>query len=256
MARWQDALHTALGRHGLGHVEATLHYSSWALLGQCIRSSVTMAPDWRRYADDVLYKLRLKGLLGYDGGPMFHDDLQQLTVVNAVELFNRTVKAARELLLAIHAQSRFQQGMYEPLGGRSPRMVRDGTSSTLTESPSSFETSMLLSVYRKPSWQAGTGVYVGIWLTPGEGADPHLQAGAFQADHSGELVWSYASAEDADESRSKALAGVDRTLLRSVSVTKHTEWVYADRPWGPSRANEDVEWALDALEAGSKAWDA
>lgn len=114
-----------------------------------------------------------------------------------MELFNRTVKAARELLLAIHAQSRFQQGMYEPLGGRSPRMVRDGTSSTLTESPSSFETSMLLSVYRKPSWQAGTGV-----------------------------------------------------------VTKHTEWVYADRPWRPSRANEDVEWALDALEAGSKAWDA
>ncbi len=92
VARWQDALHTALGRHGLGHVEATLHYSSWALLGQCIRSSVTMAPDWRRYADDVPYKLRLKGLLGYDGGPMFHDDLQQLTVVNAVELFNRTVQ--------------------------------------------------------------------------------------------------------------------------------------------------------------------
>lgn len=69
-------------------------------------------------------------------------------------------------------------------------------------------------------------------------------------------MWSYASAEDADEPRSKALAGVDRTLLRSVSVTKHTEWVYADRPWRPSRANEDVEWALDALEAGSKAWDA
>lgn len=30
-------------------------------------------------------------------------------------------------------------------------------------------------------------------------------------------MWSYASAEDADEPRSKALAGVDRTLLRSSS---------------------------------------
>lgn len=147
---WQGELVTALRRHGHGHghVEAELRYSSWALLGQRLRSSAVEAPEWRRYADDVVHHLRLKGLLGYNGGPMF-DDLE---------------------------------------GG----------------------------------------------LT---------------------AVWSYASAEDADRPADDDLARVDRALLECVSVTDYTEWVYADQPWRGGRGEDDVEWALNALGAGSRAWD-
>lgn len=239
---WQGELVTALRRHGHGHVEAELRYSSWALLGQRLRSSAVEAPEWRRYSDDVVHHLRLKGLLGYNGGPMFDDLEGGLTVVNAVELFNRTVKVARELLLAVHAQSPFRAAGYEPFVGSSHRMVRDGTSGTLTQAPESFEASVLLSTYRKPPWPDGAGVYIGVWLTPGEGADAHLQAGAFRAAVQQDLVWSYASAEDADRPADDDLARVDRTLLECVSVTDYTEWVYADQPWRGGRGEDDVEW--------------
>lgn len=134
-------------------------------------------------------------------------------------------------------------------------MVRDGTSTALTQAARDFETSICLSTYRKSKWPDGAGVFIAIWLTPDEGDDPLLQAGAFRAAGSRELVWSYASAEDTDEVSSDALARTDKTRLDTVSVTEHTEWVYASRDWQPGHPEEDVTWILDALDAGSRAWD-
>src|SRR5262249_30566750 len=73
-------------------IEVEVHYSSFAALGQIATRCGLESPEWLSYAQDVNAQLARKGLLGYEGAPMF-DDLDGLTVSNAVELFNRAVLA-------------------------------------------------------------------------------------------------------------------------------------------------------------------
>jgi hypothetical protein len=250
---WQHRLGAELNHYDVRGIEAELRYSAWALLGRAIRRCGEKAEAWRSYADDAVAQLRFNGLLGYDGGPMF-DDLEGLTVVNAVEVFNRTVKSARQLLLTLHSQPRFQTAGYVPFG-RAFAMHRDGSSSVVTQEEWAFETSIILSLYRKPDWADGAGLYAAVWLMPPGDDDPELQVGAFFAADTRELVWSYANAGEADDTRSPQLAKRDKTVLANVCATDRTEWVYAGRPWRPEDSDADIIWALDALEAAARAWE-
>jgi hypothetical protein len=248
---WRNRLERVLADHGLAAVVAELHYSSWASLGRAIARCAELSPEWRRYAEDVIEQLRVQGLLGYDGAPVF-EDLENLTVVNAVEAFNRTIRAARQLLLTLHSRPAFHASGYLPFG-RTFALQRDGTSSALTQAEDFFTTSVALSVYRKASWPKGAGVYVAVDLASDE--EPHLQAGAFFAKVSDELVWSFAYADEKDSVSVRELGRTDKTRLPYVAAGRQTEWVYDTLPWRAGQPDDDIIWALEKLAAGSTAWD-
>lgn len=111
-AGWRHQLEEVLSAHGLT-TAGELHYSSFASVGRAIARCGQHSPEWRRYADVVVTQLRLQGLLGYDGAPVF-DDLEDLTVVNAVEAFNRTIRVARQLLLTLHSRPAFHAASPRP----------------------------------------------------------------------------------------------------------------------------------------------
>jgi hypothetical protein len=157
MPDWQAAVASTMSERGLADVQIEWHYSSWARLGRHIESCATADPAWSSYSDDVLTQLRLRGLLGYMGGPMF-DDLEGLTVVNAVHAFNRTVLAARQFFLALVGQPRFAGLGLAPVGGKSFTMLRDDGSRALTQDEDYFQITTLMMPARKPTWADGSGV--------------------------------------------------------------------------------------------------
>ena len=182
------------------------------------------------------------------------DDLEGLTIPNAIDVFNRVKKSARNLLLDLHAQQRFRDPDYLPFGGRH-RLTLDGTAWALTAQDWRIETSMILAPYRRSHWPDGAGVYVAISLTPDDGDVPELHAGAFHAPH-GELVWEYASrTQDEEDLRSDDLARTDKAVLSYLLASDRSEWVFTKRPWRPGDADADILWTLDALSAGALAWD-
>jgi hypothetical protein len=252
VAQWRTELRAALDRSGLDRVEAELRYSSWERVGAAVSRCGAELDEWRRYAEDVVTHLRLQGLLGYDGGPVF-DDLEDVTVVNAVEAFNRTIRAARQLLLTIVSRPRFHAAGYAPFGG-SFSLLRDGRSTALAQDEDFFTTTVALSPFTKPGWPRGAGVYVALDLASAD--EPYLQAGAFLAKRNAELIWDFAYAEENDELTSEALVRTDKAVLPWAAMGRQTEWVYAARPWRAGDGDADVRWALDMLEAGSRAWDA
>ena len=251
VSAWRSELATTLREHALDSAHVEMHYSSWRDVGHAIEACGREHAEWRAYAADVVAHLRFQGLLGYDGGPVF-DDLEELNVVNAVEAYNRTIRAARQLLLALHAQQRFQEASFLPFL-RTFALVRDGTSSAITQHEDFFTTTVALSPYRKAHWPAGAGVFVAFDLAADE--EPQLLAGAFHASSTDELVWSFATAEGADDIVNENLARTDKAMLPYVNVGRHTEWVAATRPWRAGDAAADVAWALEMLSAGARAWD-
>jgi hypothetical protein len=251
VAAWREQLNEVLAAHAMT-TEGELHYSSFASLGRTIERCGQESPEWHRYAQDVVAQLRVQGLLGYDGAPVF-DDLEELTVVNAVEVFNRAIRAARQLLLTLHSRPAFQAAGYVPFG-RNFALRRDGTSTALTESEDYFTTNIALSVYRKEPWPEGAGVYIAVDLSSDD--EPELQAGAFFAESSSDLVWSYAYSDEPDDGPSHPrLAATDKAVLPYAAVGARTEWVYDTRPWRPGDGDADVLWALEKLGVASAAWD-
>lgn len=82
-------------------------YSSFAKISRAIAACGSEVPQWKAYAEDVVAQLRRTGLLDYGGAPML-DDLEGLTIPNAVEGFNRAMRAARKFYLQLHGQSGFE----------------------------------------------------------------------------------------------------------------------------------------------------
>jgi hypothetical protein len=257
---WRDGLREARLTHGLADLGVELHCSSWARIGEAIVACGKQATEWSRYADDAVHQLRNRGLLGYDGGPMF-DDLDGLTVPNAVEVYNRTFKAAKNLLLTLESEQRFRDAVLVAFGGKS-RLTADGGvgQGGLHRPDWEFETSMILAAYTKRDWPADGGVYVAISLTPEDARDPELHAGAFHAPahEVTQLVWTYASAVAEPEDgkvRHPALERTDKTLLDNVWAGAKTEWVFARRDWVAGQGEDDLRWLLDRLDDAAGAWD-
>lgn len=260
IAAWRSAIRTDLAAHGLGGLHVELRYSSWAKLGDAILACGKRAPEWDRYAHDAAHQLRNKSLLGYDGGPVF-DDLDGLTIPNAVQVYNRTLTTAKNLLLTLESQERFRDSGLRPSGGTS-RLTADGGigQGGLQRPDGDFVTSMIMSAWAKRGWPNGAGVYVALWLTPEGSAHPELQAGAFHAPNHAvnELVWTYAGAVDEpddQQARNPNLSRTDKTLLDNVWEGGRTEWVFAARDWVAGQGDDDLRWLLDRLDDATVAWD-
>ena len=159
---WDTRLVQVLAERRLADIEAELHYSSWAALGRAIADSAAPTSDWSRYASDVLTHLRRKQLLSYEGAPVIDDLEGGLTLGNAVEVFNRCVRAAHLLLVEIRDNPRLR-GLADP-GGRGLQMGRDSYSTVLTQPVEGFTTTTLICAMRRRTWPDGAGVFVGFDL--------------------------------------------------------------------------------------------
>jgi hypothetical protein len=255
---WEDRLKAELVGAGLGHVQAKLRYCSWARLGRFIDACAMpqRAPDWRTYANDVLYQMRERGLLGYNGGPMT-SDLDELTAVNAVKVFNRIVTNALQLLRDLTGSPRFTEAGYTaPNGTQSFWMGRDAYSEALNAPIQNYITRMLFFAARKPHWPAGSGVFVAFDLAHPD--ELQLEVGAYHYAVTGAVTSADAYANShPNDPRRPALAGRDRAALPEASADgTGGEWVYAMRPWRESEDPDgDINWVLDRLDDAERVWD-
>lgn len=246
---WREAVEQRLQEAGLGHVEVELRYSSWARLARAIDEHAQRSGAWRTYANDVLTRLRAKGVLGYEGAPVI-DDLEGLTLPNAIEAFNRTIRAFRQLALTVHGQSAIGDLGLKPYHG-GHALLRDGRTTALPSYPEAFEMSVLLVAYEAADFPAGCGVFFSGWLGDPKGL--YLQVGAFHTTAGrGDLPWGMAGAELKDELQSAALTRTPTAVLDTAAASRHTEWVYSERAWTAEAADADLEWILAGLRAASE----
>jgi hypothetical protein len=251
---WELAIAKALVGEGLEGVDIMLRYSSWARLGHWIEACAAASPEWSTYAEDVVAQLYRHGQLGYKGAPVF-DDLDGLSVVNAVEAVNRTTKQARQFFLALTGHTRFGALGLKPLS-RSFEMLRDGGGTrSLNQEEDWFTTSTLLSPFRKPEWDPRAGVFAAFYLAADD--EPDLNAGLFWADPARDFQYGFAWSETVDESELESIAevGSGSPMLAEITASSNTEWRYATRSWRSGDPDGDVDWTLDVLEAASSAWD-
>lgn len=252
---WATHVGDELARHGLGHVACELRYASWASLGNAAARCAESAPDWRRYADDLVEQLRLNVLMGYDGAPVLDGLEGGLTLVNAVEAFNLTIGAARQFFLALHTASGFVATGLRPYGGYH-RMRRDGFSEAPTAAAEFFETTVMLCVYDKPSWATGQVVFVAFDLTSDD--DPELQAGAGLVSSKGEtMVYQWAHADEPDGTlKDGALRAASEAEFPLPAVYESdAEWVYDAQAWRSRQPDADIAWAVAKLGAACLIWD-
>ena len=253
---WETRLAQGLVERELADVEAELRYSSWAALGRTIADSAGATSGWSRYASDVLTHLRRKQLLSYEGAPVIDDLEGGLTLGNAVEVFNRCVRAAHLLLVEIRDNPRLN-GLADP-GGRGLQMGRDSYSTVLTQPVEGFTTTTLICAMRRQAWPNGAGVFVGFDLVHEDG--PQLVVGAYdyRKTVAADIAYGYANSEPGDP-RQPALAGADRSALAHGYVLGHAagEFLCAQRPWAPqdTHGGDDVSWVLDRLDDSAAVWD-
>jgi len=251
---WREEIAAALKKHDLGEVGIELVYSSWAALGRVIKGCAEAEPAWTAYVEDALAQLRLHGLLGYDGAPML-DDLEQMNVRNAVEAFNRTIRAARQFFLALHGQPRFKELGLMPYGKQTSfSMLRNGGSRSPTQAEEWFETTVVLCLYAKPGWDAGNGLFVGIDLLDGD-PEPEILAGAFRITGGADPLVAFADLDEG-EIQTEQLRALDKEPLPYPGTTDYSEWVYDVRPWVAGDPDPDVAWTVERLQAALPAWEA
>lgn len=251
LPEWEAHARDTLAACDMAEVDVEFRYSSWASLARVIDDAAVTDDTWRRYADDVLFKLRVKGVLDYDGAPMI-DDLQGLTLTHAVEVVHRIMRAFRLLALAVHSQSDLTELDLVPYGGHA--LLRDGRSTGLPGNPGSFETSVLLVPYSSALWPDGCGVFFSAFLVAEDG--PHLEVGAFQIDAGrGELPWQFAQADPVEQLESAGLESAHGKTLDQRAASKYAEWVYAERKWTPGAGDADIAWVIEGLRAATRACD-
>jgi hypothetical protein len=240
-ADWPAELaHAAASRRVAVEIETA--YSSFALIGETIAAAGQTDDAWKPYADDVVAQLKRKGLLGYGGAPML-DDLEVLTLRNAVEAFNRIIASARQFHLQLHADSRFHtSGLQPDLGApsyTSPRMLRDGRTDQIGQPEASFKTKVILSLYTHPDLNAQTRIFVAFDLIAHESSEIQLLAGRM----------TYTAGQPHDTRRLAAAlisprADPSTPDLPYIGETSSSTWRYDRRPWQPNRAADDITWAL------------
>src|SRR4051812_36289569 len=236
---WSTAIRDGLDAHGLEAVASEFAYSPWAWLGDAIESCAKAEPALARYADDVLFQMRLNYLLGYKGAPML-DDLDGLTLNNAVVAYNRAITAAHQFFVTLHGQPRFASAGLGPWGG-SFELRRDGTSRALAQSPDYFQISVMLSAYRQPGWPEDVGAFAAFYFG-GEDPDPLLQVGAFERAPGTDIVAGYAWSEDADDLTSETLLGIDKQHCPYAAASATLEATYDELPWVAGDEEADVAW--------------
>lgn len=246
MAAWEAHARDELAANGLGDVAVELRYSSWRDTARAVAHAAQADPAWAAYADDVLSRLRAKGVLDYQGAPVI-DDLEGLTLTNAVEVVHRIMRTFRLLALTVHGHPRVTEMGLKPFNG-GHALLRDGRSTGLPGQPEFFENNVLLVPYAPPDWPNGHGVFFAAWLTGEDG--PHLEVGAFFIDAGrGELPWQFAGAQPVDELQSGRLEDLHGSALPTLAKSRLAEFVYAERRWVPGDGDADVEWIIDGLGA-------
>lgn len=250
--KWNDAIRSGLDLHGLGEVESVLAYSPWAWLGNTIESCAKAEPALALYAEDVLFQMQLNNLLGYKGAPML-DDLEGLTLNNAVVAYNRAVVAARQFFITLHGQPAFASAGLVSWGGRSHEFRRDGISSkSLSESDDWFLTSTMMCLYRKPTWPEGIGTFVAFYFGD-EDPEPAMHAGALYTATGSDIVSEFAWAEPADSASNEVLQKIGTEHCPHFAAADTLECSYDRRPWRPGDEDADVAWAADKLTAVTNA---
>jgi hypothetical protein len=235
---WLDELIAAVEASVPSPVAVELRYSSFASIGRAIEGCGQTLLDWGRYAEDVVAQLRKKGLMGYEGAPML-DDLESLNTVNAVEGFNRTIRAARQFYLLLHTQSEFAALQFAPLEWNF-RMLRNGRSDVPTQLEAWFETTVILSQYRHSNLPDGWVLFVAFDLLGSGSGDADMIAGLGGTSKG---LYEFANAIQSSENLP------DEEPFRERANAEGCEWLYDRRPWRPGLPDEDVSWALARLAA-------
>lgn len=226
-------------------VEVEVGYSSFALIGETITAAGWADAAWKPYADDVIAQLKRKGLLGYEGAPML-DDLEGLTLLNAVETFNRIIASARHFYLQLHKDTGFlAKGLRHDTGGPSitaPRMLRDGGTDQITRPEATFKTKVILSLYTHSDLDTQSRIFVAFDLVPRESNEIQLLAGLMH----------YTAGNPLDLRRlPSALMSthVDASWpeLPYIGGTTSSFWRYDRRDWQPNRAADDITWTLTRI---------
>jgi hypothetical protein len=250
--RWQAAVDAALASYGPAGASATVHYSSWAQLGDRIEAAAAAVPALALYAEDVVAQMRFKGMLGYKGAPVYEDLEGELNVVNAFELVNRAAVAARQFFRFLHDTSTFRSLGLASYWNRY-EMRRNGTSSSLNQEEEWFEVTMFMSAYKNPSWPDGAGAFAAFYFDP-EGDEPLLQVGAFRTSWS-ELLVEYDHSEPVDafsDGQLAAYAGPDLTIK---TAAPNSEWLYDERVWQAGQQDAEIAWDSERLRAATSVFD-
>jgi hypothetical protein len=249
--QWQAAINAALAAHGPPGAAATVYYSSWARLGDRIEAAAEAVPALAVYADDVIAQMRFKGMLGYKGAPV-HEDLEDLTVLNAFELVNRSAIAARQFYRTLHTTTAFQATCLTSYWNKF-EMRRNGTSVSLNQDEEWFEVSMFMSTYKKPDWPEGAGAFA-VFYFAGDGDEPLLQVGAFTTSWH-ELLVEYDNSEAGEELKDPRLSTYPGPDLPIKATGDNSEWLYDERPWRHSEQDADIAWAIQRLRAAASVFD-
>lgn len=251
LVKWKGQIEESLRTHLSGReVGVELKYASFASLGRAIRDCGQQVPVLSRYADDVLAKLRRKGLLGYDGTPML-DDLDGLTIPNAVEAFNRSIRAAREFFLQLHSQPRFTALGLQPYWAEH-RMVRNGGSQVPTQPVEWFDTTVVIALYKTASWDPKRAVFICFDLLGDGREDADLCAGACAVTNPS-VSYAFAQGERGAVLANPVLQGAD--AMSETLAGPGSQWRFARRPWKPGHGEEDIRWTLARLSEAIRIWD-
>ena len=245
---WQRQVIDRVHTHGLA-VDVWIHPSPFSLIGEVIAAAGKQNPDWKPYADDVTAQLKRKGLLNYQGAPML-DDLETLTLGDAVEAFNRITAAVRQFYLQLHQHGAFVANRLQPDSGQgdssSPRMLRDGRTDKLHRPQNSFTSKVILSVYRHPDLQASSRLFVAFDLIARTRSEIDMLAGRwdYQSDNLNANATTFATAL----SRETALAAAHPQFPFQMWAGL-SRWTYDRRTWQPGSPDEDIDWAISHMAA-------
>lgn len=241
---WEQHIRAKLAESGLG-AKMRLAYSSWADLGAQIEACGQASSAWAAYAADVLQQLRNKALLGYRGVDVFQG-LSEINVATVIEAYNRLVLAARQFFLQLHGSPGFQALGLQPRGHKGFEMLRDDTSSVITQDPDWFTITTMISPYRHSGWPDGIGAFAGFFFDDDEAS---IVTGAFAGSGFDNFALSFGYSEDValDELKNELLQGAAQQL-DAASKGGAIEFRYGTRIWSDSHPGDDIQWTLTGLE--------
>ena len=181
------------------------------------------------------------------------DDLDGLTLRNAVEAFNRTIASARQFYLQLHQHPGFiASGIQPDLGdsaATSPRMLRDGRSDWIGQPEASFKTNVILATYTHPDLtDVRARLFVAFDLVAHHETALQLLAGR----------WDYANNRPTVDPRQLAAALTDARSLEGVqrnipcrAEKGSSRWTYNRRAWMAGQASEDLDWTTSRMIAAA-----
>ena len=174
------------------------------------------------------------------------DDLGEFSLPQAVEAFNRGVRAARKFYLELHAQPRFAQMGLRPYWHQGFRMWRNPASSALTQEEYWFQTTSVVSMYATNATDETHALFANFNLvaTPEAAA---LCVGVCRVVE-GHIVESFAFGTANEPATDPQVTAAVASGFPHTVIHRLGEWAFASRPWLPETGDKDIEWALEHLE--------